>query len=244
MTEHHELDLVKSEVSLNRKTYDCCPNDVFEDITYTLHFKRNPSAINHMLVLPSILFSLFLPMIFVLPTESDVKIQYGVGFLIVNTLLLLLLVNTLPAGHPTIPDIGHYHISNVILSCLALAVACYIRKLWTKGLRGSHMPHFVKNYILGLCGRLMCVSRDDYMPLSGTGPEHSMRKLEVMSGGDGVVEGEEVGNREDDREQILRNYAKCTQSADWKQLAAILDRLGFLVFFTMALILTIGMAAK
>ena len=237
MEKHHAFDLVRYEVTLNNKMYQCCPHAVYENITYTLYLQRDPHGIAHLIVAPCVLLNLFLPFLFLLPPEQDEKIQFGVGFLVSNTLLMLMLVDFLPSGHPTLPVIAHYHTSNIILSTLGLAVAACIRNLWSKGQRGAHMPNLVKNYVLYFCGRLVCVSRDQYMPVLGVSPDQSLRQLEVISG----EMPEDVESSANDREQILMKYARQSQSAEWKQLAVALDRICFVFFAVICIVFSVAL---
>ena len=70
------------------------------------------------------------------------------------------------------------------------------------------------------------MNRDDYLP----DEETDMRKMS------------DSGNPEDvDKERILKSYSRLTVIAQWRQLAVVLDRLLFIVFFLLVVIVAIAM---
>ena len=236
---HHEFTLAKTDSDLNEKYYSCCPDTPYQDITFTLHLKRVGNSINHVIVTPSVLFNLFLPVIFLLSPEFEEKIHYGIGLLVANTLLLLLVVDIIGMLHLIVPPLANYHLLNIALSCLALAISAVIRNIWSKGQRGCRMHNLVKTYFLGIFGRMMCVSRDDYMPVGGGQQDNIVRQQDIVSSD--VMDDSQ---KEDDREQILRNFARNAQAAEWKQLAVTLDRLSFVLFFVISVITTIALLSR
>ena len=85
--------------------------------------------------------------------------------------------------------------------------------------------------VLGVLGKLLCVERDSYMPLDESEPI-TFRRLENLQTDQHTFDAVE----RDDRTKMFRTYARITSVAEWRQMAAVLDRL-FLVLFTIIVII-------
>lgn len=96
---------------------------------------------------------------------------------------------------------------------------------------------------LGVLGRILCIRRDSFMQDEPTPSSHSdatFRRLDDMThaasdatdvgGGGGVFD-----SAPDDRAKMFRTYAQITSEAEWRQLAAILDRC-FLILFSILVV--------
>ena len=85
--------------------------------------------------------------------------------------------------------------------------------------------------VLGVLGKLLCVGRDSYMPLDESEPI-TFRRLENLQTDQHTFDSVE----RDDRTKMFKTYARITSVAEWRQMAAVLDRL-FLVLFTIIVII-------
>ena len=77
------------------------------------------------------------------------------------------------------------------------------------------------------------VFRGDGRPVEAIGDEAS------SAVGGGVEEGGE-GRKMDDRTRMMRNYLRKTARIEWRQLATVLDRILFIVFFLVLAGLTLA----
>ena len=86
---------------------------------------------------------------------------------------------------------------------------------------------------LGLFGRLLCVSRDPYVPMEEL-DVYSFRKLE-----DSQQDSDTMSTHSDhDRARIVKSYTRRTAISEWRQLSLVLDRI-FLVLFTTAVVIAV-----
>ena len=68
--------LVSTKAQRNELKFEFIP-ETFVDATFSLRFKRQASGTTHLLDVTSVVIALILPLIFILPPESNEKINYG-----------------------------------------------------------------------------------------------------------------------------------------------------------------------
>jgi hypothetical protein len=233
-TEHAEWRITNTSAVRNAKVYPCC-DEAYPDLTFTLHLARNAHHHMHLFVAPSVALAFLMPAMFIMPAERPEKVTLGVGLLVCQTLLLGAIQQYLPSAHPVVPLIGVYYLTNIVLTGLSLFFATIVISVWSRSSRNAQMPGVVRSVMLGGFGRLLCVKRETYMPLENM-ETPSMRKLEVMSDGDN-------NSIDDDRARIMQTSARAACISEWRQLAVILDRLLFLIFLVIAILVIMVMGS-
>ena len=68
--------LINRTAQRNLITYHCCPEG-YVILTFGLTLKRMSTYATHMLVAPSVILALLLPVLFLLPPEGSRKLQIG-----------------------------------------------------------------------------------------------------------------------------------------------------------------------
>lgn len=240
MAENAEFKVTETETKGKRNAvkYPCCP-ETYVDIEYSITLERKANYATHMFIVPSVLLCFVLPAIFILPPESKEKIFFGVGLMMSNAMVLTVITDMVPAAHPTLSAVGLFHMINMILTAIALAISTVVMNIWAKGERGKKLPGFVQSFILGVCGRCLRVPREDFMQtasLSQRAPV-TMRSLEMMSD-----TADQQNQLDDDKEDILRNFAQCSQRAEWRQLAIIIDRACFIIYVFIVVVTVLALS--
>ena len=85
------------------------------------------------------------------------------------------------------------------------------------------MVFLLPQVCLGILGRILCVSRDPFMPPAD----------ELKESGD-VGEMAAVGS--DDRRQILSAPERLIHTAEWRQLAVLVDRVCLVLFMVVVIV--------
>ena len=76
-----EWNLVKAEAIRNEVIYNCCPDVVYPDITFHVHFQRRSLFYVLNLIFPIALITLLTIVVFILPAESGKGvIDFFVGY--------------------------------------------------------------------------------------------------------------------------------------------------------------------
>lgn len=233
LTENKEFEYITTERARHATIYPCCPEE-YIDIEYTIVLKRKSNYATHLIIAPSVIINLILPAIFILPPDSKEKINFGTGLLLTNSMILTVLCIIIPKSHPTVPAIGAYHMVNMILIAIAIAISAVVLNIYSRSNNPKAMPTFVKSIFLTCLGKVLCVSRQDYMPTSTT-PGTNMRSLEVIGDNPGESFADE------DKAEIFRNFAQSSQMAEWRQLAVVIDRLCLLIYLVLVIFSTIAL---
>ena len=88
--------------------------------------------------------------------------------------------------------------------------------------------------MVGALGRVLCVTKDAYVPVDSE-PNMNMRRLEDLSAGPDLD-----GSGHDDRSKIMADTRRQNIVSEWRRLAAIIDRLLFLIYIVLLLFITIS----
>ena len=80
--------------------------------------------------------------------------------------------------------------------------------------------------VLEVLGKLLCIGRDPYI-LIDDGEPMNFRRLENMNNENDTFDSTDRG----DKTRMFKSSARMTSIAEWRRLAAVLDR-AFLVLFT------------
>ena len=73
---HSEWDLAEITVRRNDVKYPCC-NETYPDVTFALTLRRRSTFVIHLFVGPAVVLCLIIPLVFILPSGSGVKIFLG-----------------------------------------------------------------------------------------------------------------------------------------------------------------------
>ncbi|ELU01557.1 hypothetical protein CAPTEDRAFT_224098 [Capitella teleta] len=227
-TQHGEFELLSVKQMRNSKKYDCCP-EKYIDITYTLELKRRTEYSTHLILSPGIICSLLIPFIFLLPHQTSDKIIYGIGLLVANVFAFGEFEDIVPHVYPRVPSLGIYFIMNLALTGLAIVFTIAFMGVWNKSNTNGQVPGFLRTLFLGVFGRLCCVKRDDYM-------------MVVASDGFKADTGDQSQSFEniDDQQRMVSQASRLRSSAEWRQLACVLDRLFFLLFLAVVIIAAVS----
>ena len=150
-----EWDLVKLRAKLNKVKYNCCEY-YFYDVTFYLMIKRKPLYYIFNLIIPCALIATLTLIKFFLPPESGEKIGLGITVLLAMTVFLLIVADSLPSTSEHIPLLGSYFIAIMFDTALSLVASCVILNFFHRNPSMSPMPNWVRRYILGYLGWILC----------------------------------------------------------------------------------------
>ena len=74
---HNEWRLTGTSVEKKIKTYACCPHEKYGHIEVKLKIARHASGYCQIFLVPCVLLSLLMPVMFLLPTGSNEKTSLG-----------------------------------------------------------------------------------------------------------------------------------------------------------------------
>ncbi|XP_053720900.1 neuronal acetylcholine receptor subunit alpha-7-like [Synchiropus splendidus] len=233
-TESNEWDLVETSQKMTKVFYECCPNDPYPDVTYTLVLRRRSLFYGLNLIIPCVLLSTLAVVVFLLPVDSGAKISLGVTVLLCFMVLLLMVSEVIPATSDSVPLIAQYLIATMIIVGLSIIATVVVLHLHHHDPRGKKMPKWAREFLLKWCARLFQMKNPDCGQVEQAGED-----VNLISKGEGTVE-PEVGKILEEVRYITKHLRakEVTENvhSEWKFAASVLDRL-FLVFFSILMIL-------
>ncbi|XP_067933037.1 neuronal acetylcholine receptor subunit alpha-7-like [Watersipora subatra] len=125
-----EWDIIEFPAERNVFTYECCPQNPFVDLTYTLRLKRRKLYYLINIVAPCMLFAFLGLFTFCIPPDAGEKVRCwreGITVLLSLTVFMMIVSETLPETSEAIPLIAIYFMG--IMAMTALSVVATITSL-------------------------------------------------------------------------------------------------------------------
>ncbi|CAF1098898.1 unnamed protein product [Adineta ricciae] len=127
-----EWEIVKLHVKKNVVTYSCCPES-FPDLTYIVQMRRRPLFYVFNMILPCFLITTVAFLGFCVPSDSGEKVSIGVTTLLSMTVFLMLVTDSMPPNSDSLPLIGIYYFSAIIIVSIATAMSVASLNLYHHG---------------------------------------------------------------------------------------------------------------
>ncbi|CAF1348277.1 unnamed protein product [Rotaria magnacalcarata] len=144
-----EWEIIGLHVKKNIVKYSCCP-ETFPDLTYVVQMRRRPLFYVFNMILPCFLITTVAFLGFCVPSDSGEKVSIGVTTLLSMTVFLMLVTDSMPPNSDSLPLIGIYYFSAIIIVSIATAMSVASLNLYH---RGKHHLHPVPKWI----GRLFFI---------------------------------------------------------------------------------------
>ncbi|XP_032806151.1 neuronal acetylcholine receptor subunit alpha-7 isoform X1 [Petromyzon marinus] len=145
-----EWDLVEIPGKRNELYYDCC-QEPYPDVTYTLTIRRRTLYYGLNLLVPCVLISALSLLVFLLPADSGEKISLGITVLLSLTVFMLLVAEIMPATSDSVPLIGQYFASTMIIVAFSVVVTVIVLQYHHHNPDGKKMPQWVRVILLDWC---------------------------------------------------------------------------------------------
>uniref|UniRef100_A0A8C5DG08 Neuronal acetylcholine receptor subunit alpha-7-like n=1 Tax=Gouania willdenowi TaxID=441366 RepID=A0A8C5DG08_GOUWI len=163
-----EWDLVGVPGNRNEVFYDCC-KEPYPDVTFVITIRRRTLYYALNLLIPCVLLSSMTLLIFVLPADSGEKISLGITVLLSLTVFMLLVAEIMPATSDSVPLIGQYFASIMIIVGMSVVATVVVLQYHHHDPNGGNMPKWVKLVLLQWVAWFLRMKR----PGESTVPERS-----------------------------------------------------------------------
>ncbi|XP_043073013.1 neuronal acetylcholine receptor subunit alpha-7-like [Puntigrus tetrazona] len=134
-----EWDLVGVPGTRNELYYDCC-KEPYPDVTFVVTIRRRTLYYALNLLIPCVLLSSMTLLIFLLPADSGEKISLGITVLLSLTVFMLLVAEIMPATSDSIPLIGQYFASIMIIVGMSVIATVVVLQYHHHDPNGGNMP--------------------------------------------------------------------------------------------------------
>uniref|UniRef100_A0A8C1SSE4 Neuronal acetylcholine receptor subunit alpha-7 n=1 Tax=Cyprinus carpio TaxID=7962 RepID=A0A8C1SSE4_CYPCA len=142
-----EWDLVGVPGTRNELYYDCC-KEPYPDVTFVVTIRRRTLYYALNLLVPCVLLSSMTLLIFLLPADSGEKISLGITVLLSLTVFMLLVAEIMPATSDSIPLIGQYFASIMIIVGMSVIATVVVLQYHHHDPNGGNMPKWVQIVLL------------------------------------------------------------------------------------------------
>ncbi|CAD5119463.1 DgyrCDS8069 [Dimorphilus gyrociliatus] len=150
---HGEWDIIKTQVSSVNRVYRYY-QDQFPEVYFTLHIRRKYTFYLVYILLPCLMLSGVLLMIFLVPAESGEKVSLGVSILVAISVFLLLVAGNVPDTSDAIPIIAIYLTYFMMANTIAVAMAVLVIRMHFRS--ADHAPpNWLRTLILVYIARLI-----------------------------------------------------------------------------------------
>ncbi|XP_062291888.1 cholinergic receptor, nicotinic, alpha 11 [Scomber scombrus] len=142
-----EWDLIGVPGTRNEIFYDCC-KEPYPDVTFVVTIRRRTLYYALNLLIPCVLLSSMTLLIFVLPADSGEKISLGITVLLSLTVFMLLVAEIMPATSDSVPLIGQYFASIMIIVGMSVIATVVVLQYHHHDPHGANMPKWVQLFLL------------------------------------------------------------------------------------------------
>nr|CAH8873042.1 unnamed protein product [Trichobilharzia regenti] len=168
-TQHHINRTIQiRSVKKYRRLSQVIGNEVvtleYPVLRYLIRLRRHPSFYVIILVIPCILLSSLMSVVFWLPPESPAKMMLGVNIFVAFFVLLLLLAESTPSAVKNFPLIGVFYCLNMIMITLSTFLTTLVIHLHFRGDRKGSVPLFLRRIVIEGIGRLTLVRQRIPLP--------------------------------------------------------------------------------
>ncbi|XP_077374533.1 CHRNA7-FAM7A fusion protein-like [Festucalex cinctus] len=256
-----EWDLVVVSGKKNDRTYVCCPDQYYPDVTYTIVMRRRTLFYVLHLIIPCILISILALLVFLLPADSGEKISLGITVLLSLVVFLLLVAELMPATSDSVPLIAQYFVITMVIVALSVIVTVVVLKVHHHDPHGARMPKWIRMVLFDWCAWFLHMKRPGEDSQNSMDHKARMESVHPASPDSGMAgragEGEilltkvpsstvssepELAKILDEVRYIAKRFRDQHQQEatrnDWKFAAAVIDRLCFMIFLLFIILCT------
>ena len=166
-----EWNVTSVKIKKNVIKYDCCPDELYPDITFVINLQRRSLYYTYNLIVPNFLIALLAFFSFYIPVECGERISFVITVLLSMTVFLLLVAESIPPTSEAVPVIGMYYTSSIIEVALALIATGVSLKVYYSYLYGGGLSPALKKFLFYRLAPLLRVDTD----ITG-GKEHNENK--------------------------------------------------------------------
>ena len=155
-------DVMSVPAQRHEKTYPCCPDDIFPDVTFQLTIRRKTLFYTVNLIIPCVAISFLTVLVFFLPSDSGEKITLCISILLALTVFFLLLSELIPPTSLVIPLIGKYLLFTMILVTCSVVITVGVLNLHYRSKSTHDMPDWVHSILIERLPRYLWMKRPNY----------------------------------------------------------------------------------
>ncbi|XP_077992173.1 neuronal acetylcholine receptor subunit beta-3-like [Glandiceps talaboti] len=156
-TENTEWDLLNSTVIIVRDFSECCPEEAYSVLEYTLVLKRRPLYYVVNIVIPCLMMALLTLLVFCLHPDSGEKMTLGISILIAMSVFSLLVADIMPPTSDSVPLIAQYVLFNMYLVTGSIIVSVVVLSIHHRPPNARIMSPWIRKIFMESLPLLLCM---------------------------------------------------------------------------------------
>ncbi|CAF4051289.1 unnamed protein product [Rotaria sordida] len=153
-----EWEIIRLHVKKNVVKYSCC-EETFPDLTYTVQMRRRPLFYVFNMMFPCFLITIVAFLGFCVPSDSGEKVSIGVTTLLSMTVFLMLVAESMPPNSDSLPLIGVYYLSGIMIVSIATAMSVASLNLYHHGRKNVYpVPKWIAQLFFFIIPKLLFIN--------------------------------------------------------------------------------------
>lgn len=148
-----EWDLLDTGVERKEFFFDCCPDQKFSNVVFTIYLRRRHTFYIMNVILPGILTSAVLLSLFFCTPQQ--KVHIGVASLLSFRLFLLNVADTIPRTSDHVPLLGIYLTCTMAITTMAMLATVFVLNLYNT--KDKPVPNWAKKLFIVYLSRVLCM---------------------------------------------------------------------------------------
>ncbi|XP_070572736.1 neuronal acetylcholine receptor subunit beta-4-like [Ptychodera flava] len=155
--ENEEWEIVAAPGRNYSTTYPCC-TDVYYHVIYTLVLRRRSLFYVVNLIIPCIVMSMLVMLVFCLPPDSGEKISLSISVLLALTVFQLLMAEIMPPTSSATPLVGKFLLFTTVLVSSSIVVTVAVINLHYRSASTHRMRPWVKRLFMDILPKVLNMS--------------------------------------------------------------------------------------
>ncbi|XP_033620585.1 acetylcholine receptor subunit delta isoform X2 [Fukomys damarensis] len=158
-TENGEWEIVHRPARVNMDPSTPRDSTSHQDVTFYLIIRRKPLFYVINILVPCVLISFMVNLVFYLPADSGEKTSVAISVLLAQSVFLLLISKRLPATSVAIPLIGKFLLFGMVLVTMVVVICVIVLNIHFRTPSTHVLPEGVKRIFLETLPKLLRMSR-------------------------------------------------------------------------------------
>ncbi|XP_030071927.1 LOW QUALITY PROTEIN: acetylcholine receptor subunit delta [Microcaecilia unicolor] len=158
-TENGEWEIIHKPARKNVDKSVCLESTKYQDITFYLIIKRKPLFYIINIIIPCVLISFMVNLVFYLPANSGEKMTLSISVLLAQAVFLLLISQRLPRTALAVSLIGRYLMFIMVLVTVVVVSCVIVLNIHFRTPSTHRMPRWLKELFLCKLPRILHMSQ-------------------------------------------------------------------------------------
>ncbi|XP_077995873.1 neuronal acetylcholine receptor subunit alpha-2-like [Glandiceps talaboti] len=155
--ENEEWQIVEAPGKNISMKYPCC-TDIYNHVVYTLVLRRRSLFYVVNLIIPCIVMSMLIMLVFCLPPDSGEKISLSISVLLALTVFQLLMAEIMPPTSSATPLVGKFLLFTTFLVSSSIVVTVAVLNLHYRSSSSHRMRPWVKKIFMSILPKVLNMS--------------------------------------------------------------------------------------